>query len=329
MHAPHLRVGFILLPHFTLLPFAGFIDSLRLAADEGDQSRQINCQWTVMGPQLNEVESSCGVSVRPWEVFRDPEEFDYIVIVGGLLHQGDIASDAVIEYLQRADAANTPLVGLCTGSFALIRAGLMHGRRCCVSWFHYQDLQDELADVIPVADLLYVDDGDRITCAGGSAATDLAATLIERHLGRQWARKSLRILGLDQARPADTPQPQPANDSHFQVENRRVRRALLIMEQNMSQPLSTKMIAERLNLSKRQLERLFVAETGESLQKLYRNMRLGYGLWLLQRPDSSVTNIAEECGFADTAHFSRAFRSQFNMSPSEARLKRLTRLLTS
>lgn len=322
--ASHLRVGFVLLPHFTLLPFAGFIDSLRLAADEGDHSRQINCQWTVMGPQLNEVESSCGVSVRPWEVFRDPAEFDYIVVVGGLLHQGSIASETVLEYLQRADAANTPLVGLCTGSFALIRAGLMHGRRCCVSWFHYQDLQDELADVIPVADLLYVDDGDRITCAGGSAATDLAATLIERHLGRQWARKSLRILSLDGARPANSPQPQPANNNNMLVENRRVRRALLMMEQNMAQPLSTQVFAERLNLSKRQLERLFVAETGESLQRLYRNMRLGYGLWLLQRPGSSVTNIAQECGFADTAHFSRAFRSHFGMSPSEARLKGLT-----
>ena len=324
--ASHLRVGFVLLPHFTLLPFAGFIDSLRLAADEGDHSRQINCQWTVMGPQLNEVESSCGVSVRPWVVFRDPGEFDYIVVVGGLLHQGSIASDAVLEYLQRADAANTPLVGLCTGSFALIRAGLMHGRRCCVSWFHYQDLQDELADVIPVADLLYVDDGDRITCAGGSAATDLAATLIERHLGRQWARKSLRILSLDGARPANSPQPQPANSNNMLVENRRVRRALLMMEQNMAQPLSTQVFAQRLNLSKRQLERLFVAETGESLQRLYRNMRLGYGLWLLQRPGSSVTNIAQECGFADTAHFSRAFRSHFGMSPSEARLKGLTEI---
>ncbi len=320
----HLRVGFILLPHFTLLPFAGFIDSLRLAADEGDHSRQINCQWTVMGAQLNEVESSCGVSVRPWEVFRDPAEFDYIVVVGGLLHQGAIASDAIIEYLQQAATQHVPLVGLCTGSFALIRAGLMHGKRCCVSWFHYQDLQDELADVTPVADQLYVEDGDRITCAGGSAATDLAAALIERHLGNQWARKSLRILVLDQARPANAPQPQPANNKYLLVKDRRVRRALLIMEQNMSRPLSTTKIADRLNLSKRQLERLFVKETGDSLQRLYRGMRLGYGLWLLRRPESSVTTVAQECGFADTAHFSRAFRAEFNMAPSEARGRELT-----
>jgi transcriptional regulator GlxA family with amidase domain len=314
-----LRVGFILLPRFTLLPFAGFVDALRLAADEGDQSRQIRCQWTVMGAGLEEVESSCGVSVRPWEEFRDPREFDYIVVVGGLLHGGTTTPRPVIDYLQRADQQHVPLVALCTGSFALIRAGLMHGRRCCVSWFHYQDLQDELSDVTPVADQLYVDDGDRITCAGGSAATDLAALLIERHLGQQWARKSLRILVTDQARPANAPQPQPPLKQHLLVTDRRVRRALLVMEQNMAQPLSNDRIASRLNLSTRQLERCFTRETGQSLQQLYRSMRLQYGLWMLQNSDRSVTDVAEECGFADTAHFSRAFRKEFGAMPSESR----------
>ena len=100
--ASQLAVGFILLPHFTLLPFAAFIDALRLAADEGDQSRQINCQWTVMGETTTEVDASCGVSVRPWEEFRDPGEFDYIVVVGGLLHQGPTVSRKLVAYLQEA-----------------------------------------------------------------------------------------------------------------------------------------------------------------------------------------------------------------------------------
>ena len=43
-----LRVAFILAPRFTLTAFAGFVDALRLAADEGDRSRQIECQWTVL-----------------------------------------------------------------------------------------------------------------------------------------------------------------------------------------------------------------------------------------------------------------------------------------
>jgi transcriptional regulator GlxA family with amidase domain len=86
-HSAHLAVGFVLMPSFTLLPFSAFIDALRLAADEGDKSRQVNCQWTVMGPDLAPVSSSAGVTVKPWETYRDPSDFDYIVVVGGLLDQ--------------------------------------------------------------------------------------------------------------------------------------------------------------------------------------------------------------------------------------------------
>ena len=103
------------------------------------------------------------------------------------------------------------------------------------------------------------------------------------------------------------------------MKNKSVVRALLLMEQNLSRPLSTDEIANRLNISKRQLERLFVHDTGESLQKFYRAIRLSYGLWLLQNTPRSITDIAQECGFADTAHFSRAFRSVFGKRPTEYR----------
>ncbi|MDA8786140.1 GlxA family transcriptional regulator [Porticoccaceae bacterium] len=315
--SPSLSVGFVLMPSFTLLPFSAFIDALRLAADEGDHSEQINCRWTVMAPNRTKITSSSGVTVQPWETYRDPAEFDYIVVVGGLLPETLNGSQYVIDYLQRADRAHTPIVGLCTGSFAMIRAGLMENRRCCVSWFHHKDLTDRYTDVTPVADQLFVDDGDRITCAGGAVAADLAAYIIERHLGQSWARKSLRILVMDSPRPASAPQPQPS--SEYQVENKWVIKALLMMEQNLSRPLATDEIAQRISISKRQLERLFLADTGESLQKFYREIRLRYALWLLQNTQRSITDIAQECGFADTAHFSRAFRSAFAARPTEYR----------
>ena len=315
--SPSLSVGFVLMPSFTLLPFSAFVDALRLAADEGDHSEQINCRWTVMAPNKEKITSSSGVAVQPWETYRDPAEFDYIVVVGGLLPETLYGSQHVIDYLQRADRAHTPIIGLCTGSFAMIRAGLMDNRRCCVSWFHHKDLTDRYTDVTPVADQLFVDEGDRITCAGGAVAADLAAYIIERHLGQSWARKSLRILVMDSPRPASAPQPQPTSD--YQVENKWVARALLLMEQNLSRPLATDEIAQRINISKRQLERLFLADTGESLQKFYRKIRLSYALWLLQKTQRSITDIAQECGFADTAHFSRAFRSAFASRPTDYR----------
>jgi len=313
----HLSVGFVLMPSFTLLPFSAFVDALRLAADEGDQSRQINCQWTLMGHSLEAITSSSGVTVQPWETYRDPADFDYVVVVGGLLDNSLQGSQHVIDYLQQVDAAHVPIIGLCTGSFAMIRAGLMDQRRCCVSWFHYKDLTDRYTNVTPISDQLFVDDGDRITCAGGAVAADLAAYIIERHLGQNFARKSMRILVMDSPRPANAPQPQPGGD--YQVNNRLVGRALLLMEQNLSRPLSTDEIAARVDISKRQLERLFISETNDSLQKFYRKIRLRYGLWLLQNTKRLITDIAQECGFADTAHFSRAFRAIFDKKPTDYR----------
>ena len=85
---PKLRVGFVLTPRFTLTAFSGFVDTIRLAADEDDRSRPIDCSWSVLGASDEKVISSCGVALEPWESMYEPERFDYIAVVGGLMHGG-------------------------------------------------------------------------------------------------------------------------------------------------------------------------------------------------------------------------------------------------
>src|SRR5579872_907545 len=104
-----LSVGFVLVPRFTLTAFAGFVDTLRLAADEGDRSRQVACEWSVLG---SPVTTSCGVQIEPWDELRNPERFDYIVVVGGLLHGGQKVPSQVQTFLQSAARARVKLVGL-------------------------------------------------------------------------------------------------------------------------------------------------------------------------------------------------------------------------
>ncbi|WP_111414364.1 GlxA family transcriptional regulator [Billgrantia lactosivorans] len=312
-----LSVGFVLLHRFTLLPFAAFVDCLRLAADEGDRSRQLRCHWTFMTSTGGPATSSCGASITPCEPFRDPQEFDYIVVIGGVLDDADQLDTMALAYLRRAASAQVPLVGLCTGVFALIQAGLMGGRRCCVSWYHHRDMIQRFPTIEPVADRLFVDDGDRLTCAGGSAGADLAAYLVERHLGKAWAMKSLRIMLLDEARIGAHPQPQPV--VFGKIEDRLVRRSIAVLEQHLGEPISMETLAERVGTSRRNLERRFRETLGVGPQKFARDLRLRYGLWLLHYTGKSVTEIGERCGFADTAHFSRHFRSAFGMPPSEMR----------
>ena len=80
-----LRIGFILSPKFTLLAFSAFVDTLRLAADEGDRSRPIDCSWTVLSHDMQPIQASCGVEIHPTTQLSDPLAIDFLVVVGGLL----------------------------------------------------------------------------------------------------------------------------------------------------------------------------------------------------------------------------------------------------
>jgi transcriptional regulator GlxA family with amidase domain len=263
------------------------------------------------------VRASCGVAVSGTGDFTDPRGFDYIVVVGGLLHAGPQLDDASIAYLKEAAQAGVALVGLCTGSFILARAGLMKGRQCCVSWYHCQDFVEEFPDIDPVADRLFVADRDRITCAGGGGTADLASFLIERHIGGSVAQKSRHVLLLDQARAGSAAQPHPPMVDG--VMDERVRRAMLLMEQNMTDPLPIGEIALRLRVSTRQLERLFLSVVGTRPTDFYRSLRLRYARWLLDNTNRQVTDIAMDAGFSDCAHFSRHFKATHGFAPSEQR----------
>ena len=309
-----LRVGFVLTHNFTLTAFASFVDVLRLAADEGDRSRPIGCTWQVMSPGRRPTRSSCGVEIHPTSELISPSEFDYVVVVGGLLHGMPPLPPAVADYLKAA-AGRVTLVGVCTGSFVLCRLSLMNQRKCCVSWYHYRDFLEEFPTLVPVADQLFVVDRDRITCSGGAGVADLAARLVTQHLGEAAAQKALNILLIDRPRAASSAQPAPpfAEDAS---ENSRVSRALLMMEQNLAEPLPIAAIADTLHVSVRQLERLFSSHLGTTPQESYLALRLRHGRWMLANSKASAGRIAAHLGFADGSHFGRAFKTKFGETPA-------------
>jgi len=311
-----LSVGFVLLPSFTLSAFSSIVDLLRLSADEGDRSRPERCSWTVLGPDANPITASCGLQVLPWEVYGHPERFDYVVVIGGLLNAASY-NPAMIKFLQEAARCGVSVAGVCTGSFAMAEAQLMNGRKCCVSWYHFFDLLERHSNVIPIADQLFVQDGNFITCAGGLAALDLGAWMVERHLGPGRAQKGLHILLTDKARAGVDAQPQPPGVGL--VADARVKRAMLLIEQNLSTPPKVHEIALNVGLSKRQLERLFRKVVGKSIQEFSRDLRVYYGLWLLANSSKSITSVATESGFADPSHFNRLFRATFGCAPSSLR----------
>lgn len=314
---PQLRVGFLLMPRFTLTAFSGFIDTLRLAADDGDKSRPINCSWSVLGRHNEQITSSCGVKVEAWDTMTEPGRFDYLVVVGGLLHGGQKVPAGVEPFLRRAAAANVPLIGLCTGSFVLASMGFLDGYTACVSWFHRDEFMQQFPHLRAISNRLYIVDGDRLTSAGGTSVVHLAARLVARHQGQAAAEQSLRIMIEDHPLPGNTPQPEQVitRAAHDPI----VKRAMLLIEQNLSKSEDLSKLSQRMWVSTRQLQRRFIGDIGITAKEYRSRLRLSRAKWLIQHTGMSLSEIAIECGFADGAHLSRTFRGRVGTTPSQFR----------
>ena len=99
-----------------------------------------------------------------------------------------------------------------------------------------------------------------------------------------------------------------------------------IIDESLSQPgLSPVGLASRLNISVRHLYRLF-EEQDDSVCRYIQRARLKRSADDLTNPflrSESITSIAYKWGFTDSAHFSRSFKKQFDLSPKAFRSSRM------
>lgn len=319
---PDVSVAFVLSPQFTLLPFAGFIDAMRHSADEGDKSRQIFCRWECLAATMDPVVASCGMEVLPWRTFDDAGTYDYIVVVGGLLSAFDQHHPETFEFLSSARQQDVSIVGLCTGSFVMAEAGLLDGHKCAVHIHHRQQLLDLYPNVLPVVNEMYVFDDGLITCPGGTAAIDLAVEILIEHCGRNRGMKGMTALVVDEHRGSHVVGRMPYQDLE-ECGNWRVQTAIRLMRQNIGTPYSIKELSDSVGSTIRQLDRAFQMLAGKSPQSVWREMRLTHAKWRLMNSNKTITQIAHECGFADSSHFSRWFKREYNEPPQAYRRARL------
>lgn len=319
VHHHKLKVGFVLAPYFTLTAFAGFVDALRLAGDEGDRSKRILCDWDILSHSSDPISSSCGASLQPTSSLSEPERFDSIVVVGGLIHGKQVVPAPIYRCLTDAAQRDIPLIGLCTGSFILARAGLLDHHLTCVSWFHREEFEREFPHCRVTSNQMYVVDRDRMTCAGGTSVVHLAAHLIEKRIGRASAVKALRIMLEDQPLPSRALQPESVltHKSKDPV----VHKAMLLIEQHLQKPGSVSQSYELLGVGQRQLERRFQLDIGMSPAQYRTKLRLQRAEWLLKSTRMSVTDVAIECGFQDSSSLSRALKQRKGVNPSDLKTR--------
>lgn len=106
----------------------------------------------------------------------------------------------------------------------------------------------------------------------------------------------------------------------------RLNQLMAWLEDHFAEDICWEQLASQFTLSLRTLHRQLKQQTGMTPQRYLNRLRLMKARHLLRHGEASVTEIAFQCGFGDSNHFSTLFKREFSWSPREIRQGRDTQL---
>jgi AraC family carnitine catabolism transcriptional activator len=107
--------------------------------------------------------------------------------------------------------------------------------------------------------------------------------------------------------------------TRYGINNKKLVHVIGEMEQHMEPPLSTLQLAQTIQVTRRQLERLFRLHLHDTPSNFYLGLRLEKARLLLRQSDLSVLEVSIASGFESPSYFTRSYRARFARCPREDR----------
>ncbi|MFT5219838.1 MAG: transcriptional regulator GlxA family with amidase domain [Planctomycetota bacterium] len=272
-------------------------------------------EWEYYAPGTDPVAASCGIIV-PTRPLAEASGLESLVIVAPNTAQ-NFDHGGTFKLLQALDRQKVNLGSASSGSFLLARAGLLDGHCCTIHWENIPVFK-ELYPQLNVAFTLYEIGERRFTCSGGTAALDMMLKLIENQHGRGLAQEISQQFQHDRIRTGIDSQ-QMADRIDLAMSAPKLIDVINLMESNIEMPLSLPVIAEKCNLSLRQIERLFHKYRNVTPSQYYLSLRLMHAKQLLLNTNRSVIDISIAAGFETQSYFTACYRKHYGSSPRNHR----------
>ena len=314
-HSMPDTIHFLLLPGFSAMGFISALEPLRVA----NRFRGPLYRWRVLSLDGGPVQASNGMSVNADGALAQEAPGRMLLVVAGfdpLVHFGP----ALQQGLRRFDHDGVILGGIDTGAMLLAEAGLLDGYRATLHWEALDAFKERYPRLQATQELFEID-RRRITCAGGTASIDLMLDLIAQAHGSELAVQVSEQFVLGRIRPRQDHQRMQIA-SRYGISNKKLVKVIGEMERNIEQPLNTQVLADAVQVTRRQLERLFRLHLGDTPSGFYLRLRLDKARQLLRQTDMSVLEVAVACGFESASYFTRCYRVRFERCPREDRLAR-------
>ncbi|MEO1491225.1 MAG: GlxA family transcriptional regulator [Pseudomonadota bacterium] len=304
---------FLLTQDFSMIAFAAAIEPLRIA---NRMARRELYDWRIASEDGATVRCSNGCAIESDIPLEDIQRDACIVVCSGLNLQA-ATSKPILTWLRKQSRRGVGMGAVCTGAHVLAKAGLLDGKRCTIHWENQAAFAEDFPET-EVSNLLFCTDDGIFTCAGGTAAADMMLQLIADDHGADLGTLVADSMVHPPAR-GNSDEQRLSIPARIGVRHPKLVSIIQTMEQNTEEPISPSELAKGVNMSTRQLERLFRRYLNRSPKRYYMELRLDKARNLLLQTNMSVINVALACGFTSPSHFSKCYRGHFNRTPYRER----------
>lgn len=320
---PARRIVFVAGPGTEILDLVGPLQVFARASDMHCRgkagARPIYSIEVVSVSSSRSLTANCGLHFATNKTFQQiTGKIDTLLIAGGdAIEQNKIGAEAV-RWLKRTASRCRRVGSVCTGALLLARAGLLDGRRATTHWNWCQTLikRAPRSEIDP--DPIFVRDENVYTSAGVTAGMDLALALVEEDHGSRLALQVARNLVLYLRRPGG--QSQFSAALSLQATDRKPLRELesWVLD-NLNQPLTVPVLAQRVSMSPRNFARVFTGEMKTTPAKFVERLRIEAARRRLEESQNSMETIATECGFGNVNAMRNVFQRTLKTPPGQYR----------
>lgn len=223
-----------------------------------------------------------------------------------------------VNWLRDAAAAGARIASICSGAFALARAGLLNGRECTTHWKVADRLQQEFPNARVVRNRLFVKDGNIVTSAGVVSGIDMALALVMDDHGPSVVAKIAREMVVYLRRTGEREQISPYLDYRTHLHDGIHRVQDFVVTHPDKNP-SLGELGRIAAMSPRNLTRLFREATGITIKTYCSRVKVQVAEDLLRNPRLTLESVSASCGFKDPRQFRRLWNRSKGGNPSQWR----------
>lgn len=269
----------------------------------------------VVAAEPGPISTKLGFDVVVHEGLDAARTADLVAIPASLLDE--TPDERVLQVIRDAVDRGAWVLSVCSGSFTLGRAGVLHGRRATTHWMYTDRMAAEFPDTEVDPDVLFVQDGRVVTGAGTAAGIDAALHVVRTELGQSAANIIARRMVVPpqrdggQSQYIQTPVVECRTDSFATI--------LDWMLAHLDEELTVDLLARKALMSPRTFARKFRAETGTTPNAWLNRQRLLRAQQLLEETDLTLEEIARETGFRAASIMRHHFVNVLQTTPTAYR----------